>query len=120
MAASCRTCIRSRSCLPTVGTVLLMGIGRSPHILDEAHTTKLRSINVPHFQKEFLIFLRLIVRVRPWEELIRIIFEMHRNLAEDAVSQIYSVIKILGRGENDFSLLDIAGIEIHRAFHLLI
>jgi len=34
--------------------------------------------------------------------------------------QIDSVIKILCRGENDFRLLDIARVEVHRAFHMQI
>jgi len=71
---------------------------------------------VPHLQEKFLIFLRLVIRIRPRKELIGVILEMHRDLTEDAPAQIDSVVKILCGGENDLGLLDIAGIKIYRAF----
>ena len=42
---------------------------------------------------------------------------MHGHFAEDPAAQINSVIKVFGRGKNDFGLLDIAGIQVYRAFH---
>ena len=88
--------------------------------IDNAHRPKLRSIDLSNFQKEFLIVLRLVIRIRPRKELIGIVLEMHRDFAEDPASQIDSVIKILRRGENNLGLLEIAGIQIDRAFHVVL
>src|SRR2546426_8805076 len=94
----------------TVGSWLVLFIER-------AHRAKLRSIDVADLQEKFLILLRLIIRVGPREKLISIIFEVHGDLAEDPTAQMKSVIKVLCRGENDFSLLDISGIQIYRSLH---
>src|SRR2546428_11222396 len=86
-------------------------------LIERAHRSKLRSIDVPDLQEKFLILLRLIIRVSPREKLVRIVLEVHRDLAEDPTAQMKSVIKVLCGGENDFRLLHVAGIQIHRPFH---
>jgi len=44
--------------------------------------------------------------------LICVVFEMHRDFTEHPAAYINSVIKILSRGENDFGLFKVAGIQI--------
>ena len=82
-----------------------------------AHRPQLRPVYLPQLEKKFLISLGLIVRVGPRKEFIGVVPEMHRQLAEDPITQINSVIKILCRGENHLRLLEIAGIEIHRPLY---
>src|SRR5438128_9321548 len=84
---------------------------------ENAHRAELRSINLPDFQKELLVVFRLVIGIGPWEELVRVVLEMHCDFAEDSSTKVDSVIEIFCRSENHFGLLDIAGIQVHRAFH---
>ena len=68
-------------------------------------------------EKEFLVFLRLIVRVSPGEELKGIVSEMHRHLGKDPPAEINSMVEVLCGGEDHLGVLEIAGIQIDRTFY---
>ena len=87
--------------------------------IQNTHGFELGAVDVADAEKEFLIVLRLIVWIRPGEELEGVVPEMHRDFAKDSIAQINSVIKILRRREDNFRMLDVARIEIDRPAHSL-
>src|SRR5438034_1991887 len=84
---------------------------------EQAHGTQLFSVDAPDGKKKLLVLRRLIIRIGPWEKLKCIVLEMHRHFAEDPSAQVHSVVEILCRGKHHLGVLDIAGIEVERAFH---
>ena len=108
-------------CLAVAAILGVLKAGKFYVPLDRSFpVAKLSSINVSHLEEKFLVFLRLIIWVRPGEKLISIVFEMHRDLTEDPPAQVDSVIKILRRSESDFRLLDITRVEIYWAIYRLV
>src|SRR5439155_24364248 len=68
-------------------------------------------------KKEFLILLRLIVRIGPGKKLKRIITEMHRHFPKDSPPEINSMVEVLCGGEYHLRVLDVARIQVYRTFH---
>ena len=69
-------------------------------------------------EKEFLVFLRLIIGIGPGEELKGIVSEMHRHFPEDPPAEVNSMVEVLCGGENHLGMLEVTGIQIDRTDHL--
>ena len=71
---------------------------------------------MPDAKEEFLIVPGLIIGIGPREELKSIIPEMHGDFSEDPSFEVNSMVEVLRRREDDFGGLNVARIQIDRAF----
>ena len=94
-------------------------ISNSGHLAlaKDAQVLQLCSIDLSGLQKKIDIRRGLIVWVSPGEELAAVLPEVYRDLREDPLSQINSVVEILRGREAYFRVLDVARIEVYRAFY---
>ena len=84
---------------------------------EDAQVLQLRSIDLAGLQEKIDIWRGLIVWVSPREDLAAVLPEVSRDLREDPLSQINSVVEILRGREDYFRVLDVARIQVYRAFY---